>query len=113
MVGGSAYTHIPTGARRVAFLQALRQRALPGSPVLLSFLTRTGASRYDGFVCKVANLFRALGGRKESVELGDHLSWSYSHLFARKEVEGETRDAGIRLVHYREVGGGHAVGIVE
>jgi len=112
-VGWSAYTHIPPGARRVAFLQALRQRALPGSPVLLSFFTRTGASRYDGFVCKVANLFRALRGRKESVELGDHLSWSYSHLFAREEVEGEMRDAGIRLVHYREVGDGHAVGMVE
>jgi hypothetical protein len=80
---------------------------------LLSFFTRTGASRYDGFVCKVANLFRVLRGRKEFVELGDHLSWSYSHLFTREEIEGEMRDAGIRLVHYGEVGDGHAVGIVE
>jgi hypothetical protein len=113
IVGWSAHTHIPTRARRVAFLQALRQRALPGSPVLLSFFTRTGASRYDGFVCKVANLFRVLRGGKESVELGDHLSWSYSHLFTGEEIEGEMRDAGIRMVHYGEVGDGHAVGIVE
>lgn len=113
IVGWSAYTHIPTRGRRVAFLQALRQRALPGAPVLLSFFTRTGASRYDGFVRKGANLFRALRGREESVELGDHLSWSYNHLFTREEVEGEMRDAGIRMVHYGKVGDGHAVGIVE
>ena len=114
VVGWSAYTHIPRRARRVAFLQALRQRALPGSPVLLSFFTRGGNSRYDTFVCSMAGVSRVLlRGRKEPLELGDHLSWSYNHLFTREEMEGELRDAGIRMVHYGEVGDGHAVGIIE
>jgi hypothetical protein len=79
IVGWSAYTHIPTRARRVAFLQALRQRALPGAPVLLSFFTRTGASRYDGFVCKVANLFRArFAGGRSPWNLGITSVWKAS-----------------------------------
>jgi len=114
IVGWSAYTHIPTRGRRVAFLQALHQRALPGAPVLLSFFTRVGSSRYDKFVCRMAGVSRVLlREREEPVELGDHLSWSYNHLFTREEIEGELREAGIRLVHYGEVGDGHAVGIVE
>jgi len=114
IVGWSAYTHIPTRARRVAFLQALRQRALPGAPVLLSFFTRAGSSRYDTFVCRMAGVSRALlRGRKEPLELGDHLGWSYNHLFTREEIEGELREAGVRMVHYGEVGDGHAVGVME
>jgi hypothetical protein len=52
-------------------------------------------------------------GRKEPLEIGDHLNWSYSHWFTREEVDAELREAGIRLVHFGEVGDGHAVGIVE
>lgn len=33
IVGWGAYAHIPTKARRVAFLQALKERSVPGSPV--------------------------------------------------------------------------------
>jgi hypothetical protein len=107
IVGWSAYTHIPTRARRVAFLQALRQRALPAAPVLLSFFTRVGSSSYDTFVCWMANVSRLLvRGRKEPVELGDHLSWSYNHLFTREEIDSELREARIRLVHYGEGGTG-------
>ena len=47
------------------------------------------------------------------MELGDQLSCSYNHLFTREEIEGELRKAGIRLLHYGEVGDGHAVGAIE
>jgi hypothetical protein len=114
IVGWTAYTHIPTRRRRVAFLQALRQRALPGSPVLLSFFTRSGFSRYDTFVYRTASFSRLLlRGRKDALDLGDHLSWCYSHSFTRDELEAELRAAGFRPVHFSEVGDGHAVGIVE
>ena len=44
IVGWGAYTHIPTRVRRVAFLQALKQRSVSGSPLMLSFFTRDDAS---------------------------------------------------------------------
>jgi hypothetical protein len=114
IVGWSAYTHIPTRARRVAFLQALRQRALPGSPLLLSFFARAGSSRYDTLVYRVAMVSRfVFRGRKEALEVGDHLNWSYSHWFTREEMEAELSAGGFRMVHFGEPGEGHAVGIVE
>jgi len=80
----------------------------------LSFFTRVGSARYDTFVCRMAGVSRGLlRGRKEPVELGDQLSCSYNHLFTREAIEGELREAGIRLVHYGEVGDGHAVGAIE
>lgn len=112
IVGWAGYTHIPTRARRVAFLQGLRRRALPGAPVLLSFFTRSQGSRYETCVHRMAKLCHILlRGRKEAPDLGDHLSWSYSHFFTREEVEGEMRAGGFQLVHFSELDYSHAVGI--
>jgi hypothetical protein len=114
IVGWGAYSHIPTRLRRVQFLKALRRRMQPGSPILLSFFLRAGDSRYHAFVYRIANATRQLlRGQKEPLELGDHLTWSYSHWFTREEVEAELGEASIRMVHFGEVGDGHAVGIVE
>src|SRR5215469_11032710 len=114
IVGWSAYSHIPTRQRRVAFLRGLRQRALPGSPVLVSFFARSGDSRYDVLAFRIANWTRRLShGRKEPVEIGDHLNWSYSHWFTREEIESELRDSGIRPEHFGDVGEGCAVGVIE
>jgi Methyltransferase domain len=114
IVGWTAYSHIPSRERRVAFLRALRQRALPASPVLLSFFARSGNSRYDAVAFRIANWTRRfVPGRKEAPEIGDHLNWSYSHWFTREEIESELREAGIRLVDFGEVGEGYAVGVVE
>jgi hypothetical protein len=114
IIGWTAYSHIPSRQRREAFLRALRQRAFPDSPVLLSFFARPGSSGYDVLAFRIANSIRSLlGGRKEPVELGDHLNWSYSHWFTREEIESELQEAGIRLVDFGEVGEGYAVGIVE
>lgn len=87
---------------------------MPGSPILLSFFARTETSRYDTLVCRMAGLTRVVPrGRKEPVKVGDHLTWSYNHLFTWKEAEAELREAGIRMVDFGEVGGGHAVGVME
>jgi len=113
IIGWTAYGHIPTRGRRIEFLRALRDHVLPGSPVLLSFFTRDGNSRYDAVVYRMATFTRKIArGRHESLQLGDHLTWSYSHWFTREEIEAELCEAGIRLVHFGEVGDGHAVGIV-
>lgn len=114
IIGWTAYSHIPSRERRVTFLRALRQRTLPGSPLLLSFFARSGNSRYDALAFWIANRTRRLvPGRKETPEIGDHLNWSYSHWFTREEMESELREAGIRLVDFGEVGEGYAVGVFE
>lgn len=114
IIGWTAYSHMPTRERRVEFLRALRELISLGSPVLLSFFTRDGTSHYDTVVYRMATLTRTVvRGRKEPLEIGDHLNWSYSHWFTREEIDVELREAGIRLVHFGEVGDGHAVGIVE
>jgi hypothetical protein len=114
IVGWSAYTHIPTQRRRVNFLEGLRQRAVEGSPILVSFFPRERSSGYDGLVYATARVSRFLfRGRKERSELGDHLGWCFSHTFTREEVAGELKAAGFRLVHFSEVGEGHAVGTAE
>lgn len=115
IVGWSAYTHIPTKLRRIAFLQALRERALPHSPLLISFFPRVTYS-YDVVVYRTATLCRFfLRGDRELLNPGDHLEWSrYVHRFSRDEVEAELRTAGFRIAHYgEEGGGGQAVGIAE
>jgi hypothetical protein len=113
IVGWSAYTHVPTRLRRIAFLQSLRQRALPHSPLLISFFTRLPDSR-DHVVYRTARLCRFFGDR-ELLSLGDHLEWRrYVHRFTRDEVEAEVRTAGFRIEHYNEQGGdGQAVGIAD
>ena len=113
VVGWTAYSHIPTRERRVEFLRALCQRALPGSPILLSFFARDGNSRYDAVAFQVATwIRRLLRGRKEPAELGDHLNWSYSRWFTREEIESELREAGIRLVDFGDISEGYAVGMI-
>jgi hypothetical protein len=116
IVGWSAYTHIPTRLRRVAFLQSLRQRALPRSPLLLSFFTNGPSSRYENVVYRTATFVRFLFRlREEPVRNGDRLSWNrYDHPFTRDELESELISAGFRLVHFGEDKNcGHAVGIAE
>jgi hypothetical protein len=114
IVGWSAYTHIPTQRRRVAFLQGLHQRAVMGAPVLVSFFPRERSSGYEGLVHAVARLSRFLfRGRKEKSEVGDHLGRCFSHTFSREQVEAELRSAGFRPMHFSEVGEGHAVGMGE
>jgi hypothetical protein len=114
IVGWSGYTHIPTRRRRIAFLEGLRHRALPGAPILVSFFPRDRSSQYENLNYWTARVSRFLfRGRKEESEPGDHLGWCFSHNFTRDEVEDELRAAGFRPVYYSEVGEGHLVGIPE
>lgn len=98
IVGWAAYTHIPTKLWRIVFLQALRQRALPNSPGLIPFFTRSGCARYENLLCRTATILRLfLRVRKESLDPGDHLEWSrYVYRFTRDEVDTELRTAGFR-----------------
>jgi hypothetical protein len=113
IVGWSAYTHIPTRLRRIGFLRALRQRASPGSPLLISFFTRLPDS-YDDFVYRTATLCRFFGDR-ELLSPGDHLEWRrYIHRFTRDEVEAELKASGFRMEHYSDKGGhGQAVAFAD
>jgi hypothetical protein len=115
IVGWGAYTHIPMKVRRIAFLQTLRQRALPHSPLLISFFPRITSS-YDTVVYRTAKLCRLfLRGDKDLLNPGDRLEWRrFIHRFTREEVEGELRTAGFLVAHCSEENsGGHAVDIAE
>ena len=98
IVGWTAYTHIPTRLRRVAFLRALRERALPHSPVLISFFARHSGSRQENLVHRIATLCRYfLRWRKEPLELGDRISYArYTHSFTEDELVAELRSSGFR-----------------
>ena len=114
VVGWSGYTHIPARRRRIAFLQQLRSRALPGAPVLVSFFPREDSSRSEILIYRIARISRVIfRKRKEQSELGNHLGWCFSHTFTREDIEAELQAAGFRPVFYSEVGEGHAVGIVD
>ncbi len=114
VVGWTVYTHIPTKARRVAFLQALSQRALPGSPLLVSFFARQSGSSDDVLVHRTARLCRfLLRGRKEPLEVGDRISYArFVRCFTSDEVETELTAAGFRSAHHGAEGDlGYTVGI--
>jgi hypothetical protein len=116
IVGWTAYTHIPTKLRRVAFLRALRGRALPNSPVLVSFFAHPKDPGQENWVHRVATFCRFfLRGRKEPPELGDRISYGrYSRSFTEDEVVIELKTAGFRVQHCVIQGSaGHAVGTAE
>lgn len=116
IAGWGAYTHIPTRRRRVLFLQALKQRALVHSPLLVSFLTRDASARFENLSYCTAKLSRfLLRGRKGAVELGDHIEWGrYVHRFSGEELAAELNSAGFRVVHYSDGADyTHAVGVAE
>lgn len=110
IVGWSAYMHVPGRAARVAFLRALRARAAPGAPVLLSFVARRGPSRSLTWTFRIASLLRAARLSRDPVEYGDTLDPTLDHQFTRQEVEGELREAGFEPVEWSDEPYGHAVG---
>lgn len=115
IIGWTVYTHIPTLQRRIAFLRALGQRALPQSPVLVSFFARNTNVRTDTVVHNVARLFRFVPGlQRQSPELGDRLSHRrFVHYFTSDAIHGELRSGGFEVVRYSQDGdAGHAVGIL-
>lgn len=116
IVGWTVYTHIPTRGRRIRFLQALRQRALPDAPLLISFFVRRASSSDDVLVYRVARFWSFFSrARKEPLEIGDHISYArYAHWFTERELAEELRAAGFRVAHFVEQGEfGYAVGVAE
>jgi hypothetical protein len=111
IVGWGVYAYIPTRLRRILFLQSLRERARPHSPLLISFFAERSGSWDESVVYRTAALTRLLlGGRKEPLELGDHLEdGRYFHRFTRDEMEEELKTAGFRLAHYAEDIGDEAI----
>lgn len=116
IVGWTAYTHIPTNARRILFLQALRRRTLPQSPVLISFLIQSSNGNNDLAIHRAARFFQLFfDRRRDPLELGDHVSFGrYLHFFTHDEIQGELSSSGFRVVHYSEESDfGHLVGIAD
>ena len=115
IVGWTVYTHIPTKERRIRFLDALRRRALPHAPLLISFFTRQGCHSIDDILAyRLAKVCSVFGrARGEPLEIGDHISFArYEHLFTQDELVEELKDSGFEVAHFaQEADFGYAVGI--
>jgi hypothetical protein len=110
IVGWGAYMLIQGSQKRIAFLQKLRNKVSPGSPVLVSFFHRTeGAHRFK-VSAAVGNGLRWVL-RRSRIEVGDSLAPNYVHFFTQEELHAELRKAGFELVFYDTKEYGHAVAV--
>jgi hypothetical protein len=109
IVGWGAYMLIQGRGKRIEFLRQMRSQVKEGSPVLLSFFTRSYDSLYFRLVRAIGNGFRwAL--RRDRLETGDDLAPNYVHYFTEEEIAAELREAGFEIRFYSDKQYGHAVG---
>jgi hypothetical protein len=101
--------HIRGRRRRVTFLRELRDKLEAGSPILLSFYTRMGKSRYFPMVAGIGNVPAQILGR-DRVEVGDCMIPNFAHFFTREEVESELGEGGFTLLDFETAEYGHAIG---
>jgi hypothetical protein len=109
IVGWGTFMLIPGRARRIALLRQASAHTNGGSPIFLSFFTRTKDSGYFWLVKVLGNLLRRVR-RQERLELGDSLAPNYVHFFTEREVAEELSAAGFELEMYKTSPYGHAVG---
>jgi hypothetical protein len=109
IVGWAAYMLIRGREGRIEFLRELRARVVDGSPVLLSFMTRSERSPYFRYIARTGNILASPLGR-DRVDVGDTLLPNFAHRFTREQLEAEMTEGGFRIVSYSEVPYGHAVG---
>ena len=111
IVGWGGYMLIRTRAKRVQFLRAMRARARPGAPILLSFFGRHDTTRDFRLAARAGRVFSRLRPGGVRVEEGDYLAPTYTHFFNEDEIRAELDEAGFDLAYYSEEEYGHAVGI--
>jgi hypothetical protein len=109
IVGWGLYTHMAGRRARVAFLRQVAAALEPGSPVLLSFFGRGKMDRTLEVSYRVARLSSLLRPGREPVLRGDSLKGGYFHHFDEQDIEAETGEAGLELLHYGTHPYGHAV----
>jgi len=90
-------------------LRKMRAQVNSGTPLLVSFFSRSPKAKQFLVSMAVGNSLRRVLGR-ENLEIGDALEPEYVHYFTQEEITGELRDAGFTLEYYTEVPYGHAVG---
>lgn len=109
IVGWGAYMLIRGRERRIAFLRELREKAVAGAPILLSFYSTAKDSRYFRGVAKIGDvLARVL--RRDRVQVGDCLAPNYTHFFTRERLESELVEGGFEPVSFEHLEYGHSVG---
>jgi 2-polyprenyl-3-methyl-5-hydroxy-6-metoxy-1,4-benzoquinol methylase len=117
IIGWGGYGHIVGSSARTGFLKSIREQLKAGAPILLSFTTRSPATRRFKIITAVANFVRRLRFAR-AIELGDHLSGPgpFSHCFTRDEIVAELEAAGFAVVWFnaKDVNGvkdGYAAGV--
>jgi hypothetical protein len=100
IVGWNGYGYISPRARRVAFLRCLRERAVPGAPLIVSAAIRSPRARLVVWIPRVANAVRVCTFRPPVFEPGDGFSGRAKRHFTRGELERELADAGFSAVAF-------------
>jgi hypothetical protein len=108
VIGWSSYAHIQTRGARLRLLRALREQSRMDARLLLSFFVRTHEEFHFDIVADVGSALRRLR-RREPVELGDVLGHTFVHMFSRRELRAELRDADWELLRYSTSSVAHAV----
>jgi hypothetical protein len=111
VVGWGSYMLMPSRARRVAFLGAVREHVDAGAPVLVSFFVREPGGRGYAWSARIARALRRGLGRPGEVEVGDALRPNFVHFFTRPELEAELAAAGFALTAFAGRPYGHAVAV--
>lgn len=110
IIGWGGYMHIPNREQRILFLRQFRAHLNPGSPILVSFFTRSPYSRQHKLIANLATTIQKLLFKKKSIEEGDTLSGTFDHYFTESEIEAEFRAGGFKLKSFSSESYGHAVG---
>lgn len=105
IVGWNGYCYISPRARRIEFLRSLREKVLPGSPMLVSVAIRTPGARVTTWTPRIANAVRRATLRKPVFETGDTFDGRPKLYFTRKQLAQELRDAGYTVTDYYAWGG--------
>jgi hypothetical protein len=108
VIGWGSYMLVRGRQRRIELLRALRTRARPEAPFLLSFFTRRGTPRALRMIARIGNLVASLG-RRDRVEVGDDLTPDFVHRFTPQEIRAEVCEAGLEPRFYGDTDYGHAV----
>jgi 2-polyprenyl-3-methyl-5-hydroxy-6-metoxy-1,4-benzoquinol methylase len=109
LIGRGFFHHIPSSARRIAFLAHCHHHLKQDAPVILSdFFTRNDDSRFYSLTQAIGNKIRKVRNQSETVELGDWLTETFQHAFTAEEIQNELLSSGFFPEVYRVSPAGEA-----
>jgi hypothetical protein len=108
IAGWGSYMLIRGRRRRVAFLRGAARSLPSGSPLLVSFFSRSSIGPDLRLTAALGNVIRGLT-RRERLEAGDALAPNFVHLFTQDGIREELKEGGFELLSFSRGPYPHAV----